>query len=430
MYRCAALLAIAVCTLAALCPLTCRAAGAALQEARTPDAPKDVSPSGAGRVASLEARVKELTRLLTEERRRGELQAFRTLQAEAWGPVNGHGAPELVRVLNLADAVFVADVERETPSETCALSDPPGWSTQVRFAPPGEVIRGTAPAAGTPLGFSVFRDEPPRFPIGTWMVVALARGEPGEAPSVAAAVLADPDVVRLARHVSSVPCGWLPGEPSPWASTTFGGDWRSPTGDPQHPESGAFCQESGRPLLWAGPGVRLEVAQVPPRQRVRFVNDYGDGRFRVTVTNTAGRAVTVPALVSDGRQVRWADSLVIVQSHDTAYGRRWGTPRVLPGAGGTAVRRPTVLEVGQGVSAEVDVLPLVDGSRGGGRLYFRFCLGELSAGHFFDYSKAHHGRMRDAANPAGRAAAAAAPGPRRAEDLMKRPRRTHGSLNK
>src|SRR5581483_11407083 len=67
------------------------------------------------------------------------------------------------------------------------------------------------------------------------------------------------------------------------------------------------CCKSGRPALYAGKSIEFSVDQVIPKEVVPILNPYGDGQFRITVTNRADEATDVPALLSDDQTIFWAD---------------------------------------------------------------------------------------------------------------------------
>ena len=169
--------------------------------------------------------------------------------------------------------------------------------------------------------------------------------------------------VALATTAATLPVGWLlekDGKPvSPWAelgAKAWPKDmkWKSAVD--------RVCVKSGRPALRvpAEPGLTLKVDQVLTEKRDGYRNPYGDGKFRITLANTTGGPVIVPALLSNnGKDILWDDSLVVMQS---------GKPCLFPGAGSlTADARPFELAANQRVNIEVDTLKLkgVNWPRGG-----------------------------------------------------------------
>lgn len=124
---------------------------------------------------------------------------------------------------------------------------------------------------------------------------------------------------------------------------------------------------------------------------IKWTNPDGDGQYEVTVTNSSDRVVDVPALLSSGDHILWAESLVIL-CQDRAY--------ACPGCKGVSGEvAATRLQPGQSVSTVVNALQL-DGPewpRGGYRIEFQFCLGEKSQTESFYYMSRHHDKIREQA---------------------------------
>ena len=190
------------------------------------------------------------------------------------------------------------------------------------------------------------------------------------------------DRVRAqAAESLALPLGWTleGGRPvSPWASLAIRSTGPAPDKTP-------VCAKTGRPALPAEDPIDIAVSQIIPPGVDPFRNPYGDGRFKVTVTNRGDRPVTVPALLANGKNILWADSLVVI---DISTVSNRGATCLLRGAGAIAKAkdlRPVELQPGESVSAEVDVRHAhgVAFQPGAARYYFRFCLGEKSATSFF-----------------------------------------------
>ncbi|MGC4003363.1 MAG: hypothetical protein QM811_09600 [Pirellulales bacterium] len=109
------------------------------------------------------------------------------------------------------------------------------------------------------------------------------------------------------------------------------------------------------------------------------------------MTNTGKEAATIPALLTDGKSILWANSLLI-QSQKKVYRCPGETPPPANVASAT-------LPPNESVSTVVDVLKLKgpDWPRGGSRIEFQFCLGELSKTKSLYYFSNHHDPIRDAA---------------------------------
>lgn len=229
----------------------------------------------------------------------------------------------------------------------------------------------------------------PKFPEGKACVVSAERGRSGlRAKDVAPATDAN---LSDARAVAAIPLGWrvdTDGLVSPWAA--LGDKAWSP--ESIHGGKLATCSRSGRPAFLAGEGVELSVKPVPPKRRIKWTNPDGDGEYRIAVRNTTDRPVSVPALLSGGGKLLWAESIVILCQ---------GKVYCAPGARGVSGRVARAeLKAGESASCVVNVLAL-DGPewpRGGYRIEFQFCLGEKSEVQSLYYMSRHHDKLRKAAH--------------------------------
>jgi hypothetical protein len=250
------------------------------------------------------------------------------------------------------------------------------------------VLRGQL-QAGERLTLShVARQEAePTFPRGQVCLVAASTVFGGR--QAARVVKAEPALVAEVAQACALPLGWkmADGKPvSPWAPLGRGA-WPAGVGN-----LGAttVCATSGRPALTCGDGVTLSVAPVPPKKAIQWTNPDGDGEYRLTVKNTTDKPVTVPALLTDGESVLWANSVVVLCQGKAYY---------LPAYRVTGTKRePAKLAPGQEVSGVVDPLALVgpEWPQGGYRIGFQFCLGEKSVAHEFYYMSRHHDPLRAA----------------------------------
>src|SRR5262249_35300571 len=149
------------------------------------------------------------------------------------------------------------------------------------------------------------------------------------------------------------------------------------------------CAVTGRPALSAGAG-EVSVEMVKPKVEKKFGNPDGDGEYTVTVRNPTDKAITVPGLLSDGKDVLWKESLVI-RCQNKGY--------PLPGAVGVkGAVRPVELKPGEAISTVVNALALKgpEWPRGGYRIEFVFALGEKGVTKSFYYLSKHHDPIRDA----------------------------------
>ena len=289
-----------------------------------------------------------------------------------------------------AEILLAGRLEAATPGPQ-GLSMPPVHTTRLEVAV-GKVLRGSVAGGRITAAHSARQVDPPSFPVGAECIVA-ARKDPRSGRIVAEAALkATPGLRRIAALAASLPLGWRAekgGFVSPWAGL---GAKAWPAGKARGDMH--VCSTTGRPALLAGPGATLKVEPVPPRERIKWTNPDGDGEYRITVANTGAEAVSVPALLSLGGRILWEESLVVLSQ---------GKARPAPGAKGLVrAPGPAVLQPGQSVATVVNVM-LLDGiewPRGGYRVEFRFCLGELSSTQSFYYLSRHHDKVRDAARRA------------------------------
>lgn len=251
------------------------------------------------------------------------------------------------------------------------------------------VLRGDL-EAGTRLTCShvARQHDPPSFPEGKVCLVAasVTRGT----MRVERIEEADPRKTAAVEMACSLPLGWRieNGKPvSPWAKLGSSA-WPG--------QAGAAitlrCSKTGRPALLAGSGVKFNVAPVPPAKEIKWTNPDGDGEYKVTVTNATDKPIRVPALLTDGDKILWEESLVIL-CQDKTY--------PCPGSRGVPeAAKPAELQPGQSVSTVVNALRLrgPEWPRGGYRIEFQFCLGELSETKSFYYMSRHHDGLRAAAS--------------------------------
>ena len=200
---------------------------------------------------------------------------------------------------------------------------------------------------------------------------------------------ADEKNTAAAKQVCALPGGWTVKEGkliSPWA--TLGKDaWAVPAaaGDAK----GLTCSVTGRPALLAGPEIALTVSPVPPKQAIQWTNPDGDGEYKLTVTNKSDKPVEVPALLTDGKDILWNESIVI-ECQNKCY--------LAPGSKGvTTAVKPATLKPGESVSTVINALALrgPEWPRGGYRIEFQFCLGEHAVVHSFYYMSRHHDPIRE-----------------------------------
>jgi len=284
--------------------------------------------------------------------------------------------------LTSAETVFVGKIAKVTKGPV-GLSNPPVHSYRFEFEP-GEMLRGTKPEKGV-YQYSIRTANPPAFDTEPTYVVGVNKD------AVVALIVAGKADIERAKKLMALPAGWTISGDKPVSPWTVAGDTAWPKVGPK--TSDALCVKTGRPALLCGNGIDWKVEQVPAKNPMRFKNDlFGDGTFKVTVTNTTKGVATVAAVLTDGKGgILWADSVLLMVK---------GTAHPFPGGGKvTADSKPLILKAGESVSAELDVLLVagVEWPRGGSRMYFDFVVGEKSANNFFYYFSAVHDPMRDAA---------------------------------
>jgi len=300
-------------------------------------------------------------------------------------PADADPDAALLAALNQADIVFVGKVSRVVRGPV-AMSDPPIHTLRLSFTAV-KVIKGDSPGRGD-LSYRARQRQPPAVAEGDRLLVAAA-AVPRRRGSFRVVRLAPADAknLKLAAFAAKLPTGWsvVDGKPvSPFASL---GAKAWPAG--AKPTAELVCSKTGRPGLLCGPAVKVAAKWVPSDKPVKYANPYGDGRFKITVTNTSAKAVDVPALLADATgEVLWADSLVVV----------WrGRGLTLPEAGKVPPNvKAAKLAAGASVSTVVNALGLegVSWPRGGSRVTLRFGLGEKSGESFFYYLSRHHDKLR------------------------------------
>lgn len=281
-----------------------------------------------------------------------------------------------------AETVFVGKLAKVTKGPV-GLSNPPVHTFRFEIGE-GEALRGTKPGMGS-FNYSIRTANPPGFNTESTYIVGL------NGTSVAAIVPGDKADVERVKKLTALPGGWTIAGGKPLSPWTAAGDKAWPKDGPAF--TGEKCAKTGRPALLCGNSVEWKVEQVPAKNPMKFKNDmFGDGTFKLTLTNTTKGPATVAALLTDDKgAVLWTDCLLVKTGGKTAP---------LPGGGKiTKDSKQLVLKAGESVSMELSVLPLpgVDWPRGGQRVYFDFLLGEKSANNFFYYFSAVHDPLRDGA---------------------------------
>lgn len=299
-------------------------------------------------------------------------------------PLRAKTRPKRHEELQRVQCVFTAMLESVTAGPV-ARSYPPIYTHRLKLTPK-EVLRGEIePGKTIEAAHRARQMQEPTFPVGK-MCLVLAEKAHGGLMVTRIEPLTD-DILAEARAAISLPLGWsmVDGKPvSPWAKLGK----KAWPGDVPAPEGTPVCSKTGRPAFRAGAGVQLAAEPVPPPKKIRWTNPDGDGEYKITVTNATDQAVKVPALLADGEKVLWDECLVIICQ---------GKGRPVPTARGIAGRvKPVELGAGESVSTVVNtfLLPDIEWPRGGYRVEFQFCLGELSVVRSFYYMSKHHDAIR------------------------------------
>jgi hypothetical protein len=302
-------------------------------------------------------------------------------------PLRAKTPPKRHEELQRVQCVFTAMLESVTPGPV-ARSYPPIYTHRLSLTPK-EVLRGEIEPGKTIEAVHRARQmQEPTFPVGK-MCLVLAEKAGGGLTVARIEPLTD-EILAEARAAIALPLGWsvVDGKPvSPWAKLGA----KAWPGDVPAPEGAPVCGKTGRPAFQAGAAVQLGADPVPPAKQIRWTNPDGDGEYKITVTNTTDQAVKVPALLADGEKVLWDECLVIICQ---------GKGRPLPTAQGiSGPVKPVELGPGESVSTVVNTFLLSDiqWPRGGYRVEFQFCLGELSVVRSFYYMSKHHDPIREQA---------------------------------
>ena len=291
---------------------------------------------------------------------------------------------------NEFEHVFTGKLD-QVVSGPVGQSFPPLYTHTLHFTVETVLRGGLKAGAKAVCSHAARQHNEPVFPQGKVCLVAARVAQGGM--RVAVVQEADAGAVAAATAACSLPLGWKVEDGksvSPWAVL---GKAAWPAGLGARVK--VACKQTGRPALMAGPDVTLAVEPVPPAQEIQWTNPDGDGEYKITVTNATDQSVSVPALLSDGQNILWEESLVILCQ---------GKAYLCPGCTGVSSRvQSAQIPAGGSVSTVVNALRL-DGPewpRGGYRIEFQFCLGEKSQTKSFYYMSRHHDKLRNAAKADG-----------------------------
>ncbi|MFN3198949.1 MAG: hypothetical protein ACE366_11130 [Bradymonadia bacterium] len=274
------------------------------------------------------------------------------------------------QAMNQSDTVVVARIAKIVTHDV--LESYPAQHVVALNIDVTQHIKGRHPGATEPVYLhTIFEAEIPR--VGDSVLLGINRNvqtlklKEHNAPPVSWSIrgIAQPTKENVARatRASAEPVGWVLKDGSVKAPIV------------------------GRRSLRVGPHVQIDVEQVAPEQDVKWSNPFGDGKFKITVTNTSKEIVTVPALLEKGGEILWDESLLYVHL---------GQAHAMPNAKGMpADANPARIAPGYSVSTVVDMLPIdYEGWAGGAREQFTFAIGDASVTSFFYYQRTYHDPMR------------------------------------
>jgi hypothetical protein len=288
--------------------------------------------------------------------------------------------PEAIKKWSGAEVLLIGKLTQVNAGPV-GLSEPPLRTYRIQISPE-KVLRGSVKVdKAIAASYSVRQRNEPVFPTPIReCVIALKFVQ--NAWILQSVEETTADNVEQAKIATSFPLGWTIKEGklvSPWAAVGKSAE-----------SKGVACSVTGRPVLPVGDGVRFSVEPMPPAVKHQFKNPDGDGEYKLVVKNETDHEVEVPALLTDGKTIRWDES-VVIRCQDKTY--------PIPGStGNVAAWKSVVLQPGETVSGTTHVFAL-DGPQwpmGGYRIEFQFCLGERSATHSFYYFSNHHDPIREA----------------------------------
>jgi hypothetical protein len=287
---------------------------------------------------------------------------------------------------NECEYVLVGKLD-EALAGPVAKSFPPIYNHTLKVTV-AAVYRGTQQAGDVITAHHAARQaNAPTFPVGNQIVIGLKKSSHEGMTAIRLEEADDKQLAAIKRDCQ-LPLGWkIDGQQllSPWHLLA---DKAWPK---QHPLTTELkCSATNRPALLCGPGLTFTVEPVPPAEKKQYQNPDGDGEYTLTIKNTTDKDVTIPALLSDGEEILWEESVVILCQKQVYP---------LPTAKGVpATATATKLPAGKSVSTTFHTFKLTgpEWPRGGYRIEFQFCLGELSQTKSFYYYSKHHDPIRDA----------------------------------
>lgn len=282
-----------------------------------------------------------------------------------------------------SERLFTAKITRAQGGPV-GLSQPPLYTFRLDVVVETSLRGGDqAGTALTNLFFSEHSEEPRAFPIGEVQLVGVTKSREGLRVNKIAAV--DPHTLKRLTLAASYPYGWkfVKGAwQSPWAALDAA-KWLPPANDTVR-----VCAATNRPAFGFPAAAEYKVEVVPSATPKEWTNPDGDGEYRITVTNPTDAPLLVPALLTDGKTIRWHESLVVRCQRKT-----YACPGFDPKA---ADLSSVTLKPKESVSTVVNLLRLEgpEWPQGGYRIEFEVCLGDRLSNQSFYYMTKHHEPLR------------------------------------
>lgn len=151
------------------------------------------------------------------------------------------------------------------------------------------------------------------------------------------------------------------------------------------------CSATGRPTLTSTEDLKISSAQVIPPNAHEYRNPYGDGVFKLTITNTGKAARKTPLFVGVNSGKVYGELSTIAASGDDE-----GSAKNYYTWDEKVDEEVKFLELapGQAVDFEINCLKLKQQFPNGGmRVYYTFGVGNLVCANFFYYYSSVHDNM-------------------------------------
>lgn len=183
---------------------------------------------------------------------------------------------------------------------------------------------------------------------------------------------ATPENVKLAKSALALPVGW---------------GWKDDK--PLSPWLGRV--DAVDPIMDIA-GLAMTVETIMPEVVLPKENPLGDGLFRLNIVNNSEGTVSVPELLTDGKEIRWDASLLTLFQ---------GEVHILPQRTAHAGLKEVKLQPGEAVSGLINTLTLntVDWPKGDKPVpvNYKFAIGRLTAPASFMYFPKRHDAMHSPA---------------------------------